>query len=251
MRAVASSLLLDWPVLNMVLGVTIGGFAAYGFYAFIPPYFSRAFALDYATIGVIAGLSGGVAVGIGIFAGGFIADFLAQRDADGMRWCPRSAASPPSRSTWPRFYSATGGWRRDCCPSPACANTPRSDPRSAWCKTWSIRRRRATATAVLYICLNVIALGGGPLFTGWMIDRFAPAQFHGFAASCPGGAALPTATIALKSACASALAQATRRGLLVTILFFAWACAHYFLAAAGIARSLRAAALRNAAVADA
>jgi hypothetical protein len=66
-------------------------------------------------------------------------------------------------------------------------------------------RRRATATALLYIFLNVIALGGGPLFTGWIIDRFV-AQ----------GSPLPLAT---------------RHGLLVLLIFYAWASVHYFRAA--------------------
>jgi len=251
LRAVGKSLLLDWPVLNMVLGVTIGGFAAYGFYAFIPPYFNRAFDLDYATIGVIAGLSGGVAVGIGIFAGGFMADFLAKRDARWYALVPAIggiAAIP--------FYLAAvlqSDWRMatGLLSIAGLCQYASLGPTFGVVQNVVDRRRRATATAVLYICLNVIALGGGPLFTGWMIDRFAGAQFHAFAASCPGGAALATATDALKSVCASALTQATRRGLLVTILFFAWACTHYFLAAAGIGGALRAAALRNAAVADA
>ena len=36
--------------------------------------------------------------------------------------------------------------------------------------------RRATATAILFFFLNLIALGGGPPFTGWVIDHFA--SFH-------------------------------------------------------------------------
>ena len=85
-------------------------------------------------------------------------------------------------------------------------------------------RRRATATAFLYICLAVVALGLGPLFTGWAIDRFAEGNFLkaaagvSFTAQCPGGAAP---------------------------VFFGWACVHYLLAAAGIGKSLRAAVLRN------
>ncbi|MGC1520370.1 MAG: hypothetical protein WA803_02420, partial [Steroidobacteraceae bacterium] len=115
------------------------------------------------------------------------------------------------------------------------------------------RRRRATATALLYICLSVLALGGGPLFTGWVTDRFAQAEFGSqrvqaalpgraetsFAISCPGGAGAETAGAAVKSACNHALVRATRRGLLVTLLFFGWASLHYLLAASGIAKSLR------------
>src|SRR6185437_3669289 len=81
--AVGRALFADRAILHMVLGVTIGGFAAYGFYAFVPPYFSRAYHLDYGTVGLIAGLSGGVAVGVGIIVGGFVADALAARDP---RW---------------------------------------------------------------------------------------------------------------------------------------------------------------------
>jgi hypothetical protein len=33
------------------------------------------------------------------------------------------------------------------------------------------------------------------------------------------------------------LALATRRGLLITLVFFAWGAAHYFIAAAGFERS--------------
>jgi hypothetical protein len=53
----------------------------------------------------------------------------------------------------------------------------------------------------------------------------------------------------MKSACNSALARATRRGILATLLFFAWASVHYLLASVGIAKALKAAAFRNAAVA--
>jgi len=59
LRAVAAALLLNPPVRHMVLGITLGGFAAYGFYAFVPPYFSRAFGLGYAVTGFAATALGG------------------------------------------------------------------------------------------------------------------------------------------------------------------------------------------------
>jgi len=34
-------------------------------------------------------------------------------------------------------------------------------------------RRRATATALIYVLLSVVALAGGALFTGWLIDHLA------------------------------------------------------------------------------
>jgi predicted MFS family arabinose efflux permease len=246
--AVGKTLLTDWPVLHMVLGVTIGGFAAYGFYAFVPPYFSRAFGLDYATIGVIAGLAGGVAVGVGIIAGGFVADALAARD---MRWYALVPAIGCVLAL-PFYLLAVlqADWRAAAglLAIAGFFQYASLGPTFGVVQNVVEHRRRATATAVLYICLNVFALGGGPLFTGWVIDRFAQAEFHrqggaSFAVSCPGGAAM-SASAGVQSACRSTLTRATRQGIQVTLWFFAWASMHYLLASLGIAKALKAAAFR-------
>jgi len=109
-------------------------------------------------------------------------------------------------------------------------------------------RQRATATAFLYICLNVVALGGGPWFTGAMIDRFAERDFpaaqigaeRSFKAACPGGHAPAASPAALSGACKATQARATRQGMLIALIFFAWGGIHYCLAAIGMARALRA-----------
>jgi predicted MFS family arabinose efflux permease len=263
LRAVGQALLCDRPVLHMVLGVTIGAFAAYGFYAFVPPYFSRAFGLDYSTIGVIAGLAGGVAVGFGIVAGGFIADGLAKRNARWYALVPGIGGIIALPFYW--LAALQDDWRAAACLLAIAGFFQYASlgPTFGVVQNVVEPRRRATATALLYICLSVFALGGGPLFTGWVIDRFADAGFHSqqaqaawrdtrgasFTMSCPGGAAPAAAGEDMKSACHATLARATRRGILVTLLFFAWASVHYLLASVGIAKALRAAGLRNALVA--
>jgi hypothetical protein len=236
----------------MVLGVTLGGFAAYGFYAFVHPYFRRAFGLDYTTVGIIVGIAGGVAVGAGIIAGGFIADALAKRNA---RWYALVPAIGGFIAL--PFYGLSllqADWRR----AAGLLSIAGFFQYASLGPTFGVvqnvvdQRRRATATAFLYIALSVLALGGGPLFTGWVTDRFAEADFSrsgvpalsgapvaGFAIACPGGAGAATAGAAVKAACSETLIRATRRGLLLTLLFFAWASVHYLLAATGIARSLR------------
>ena len=243
--AVAKSLLFDRPVLHMVLGVTIGGFAAYGFYAFVPPYFSRTFGLGYATIGIIAGLAGGVAVGIGIVAGGFVADALARRDA---RWYALVPAIG-GMIALPLYILAIlqADWIAATCLLALAGFFQYASlgPTFGVVQNVAGQRRRATATALLYIFLNVFALGGGPLFTGWVIDRFAQAGFHSvgdisFAAACPGGAGT--------AICNATLAHATRQGIMVSLLFFGWASIHYFLASAGIAKALKSASLQEAAL---
>jgi predicted MFS family arabinose efflux permease len=277
LRAVATRLLLDRPVLHMVLGVNIGALGAYGFYAFLPPYFSRAFDLDYTTIGVCVGLAGGVAVGIGILAGGFVADALAARE---MRWyalVPGLGGLIAMPCYWlallqPQWRAATA-----LLALAGFFQYGSLGPTFGVVQNVVGERQRATATAVLYICLNVFALGGGPLFTGWVIDRFAQADFQSqsdlsghnaapgardavpavrdavrdaghpsFELSCPGGTARATADPDAASVCDATLVRATRRGMQVTLLFFLWAAIHYLLASIGIAKTLKAAAFRNA-----
>jgi len=242
--AVAKSMASDRPVRHMVLGVTLGGFAAYGLYAFLPPYFNRVFHLNYATVGVIAGLSGGVAVGFGILVGGFVADALARRD-------PRWYALVPALGTLiavPFYLLAL--LQSDWIMATGLLSLAGFFQYASLGPTFGViqnavgERRRATATALLYIALSVFALGSGPLFTGWAIDRFADSRFAqlyptgSFEVECHGGIAAPTATPELKSACGKTLGTATRRGMLITLAFFTWASIHYFLAAAAMRRPL-------------
>ena len=43
LASVTRSLFLNWPILNMVLGVTIASFGSYGSGGFTTPFFARAF----------------------------------------------------------------------------------------------------------------------------------------------------------------------------------------------------------------
>jgi len=124
--------------------------------------------------------------------------------------------------------------------------------------------RRATATAFVFILLNVVALGGGSLFTGRLIDAFAERHFAlyvssqdardptalpataSFHATCPGGKASAFARKADRFACQATLARASRNGILATLVLYAWAALHYFLAALGIGNVIAAARIRNA-----
>ena len=97
-------------------------------------------------------------------------------------------------------------------------------------------RMRATATALLFFVLNLIALGFGPPFCGWCIDMLSQAQFAltntgSFFEMCPGGVGKEGAGAALDTACKLATAQGTRQGIVFNLLIYAWAGVHYLLAA--------------------
>lgn len=73
----------------------------------------------------------------------------------------------------------------------------------------------------------------------------------GFQHACPGGLAPAGAAPALAAACAQALELGSRQGILVTLVFYGWAALHYLAGAIGLGAAMKAAALRNAAVAAA
>lgn len=257
---VIKALFGNWPAANMMIAVTLASFAGYGVGQFSAPYFIRTFGLDYATVGLIFGLTGGLSAGLGTLAGGFIGDFAARRHA---RWYALIPAIGLAIAT-PLYVVVyrVSDWKL----AAAILLIPGAFAYTFLGPTFGVvqnlvdARRRATATAVMLLFLNIIALGGGPLFTGWMIDRFAGYYFthpgahpllaalvgafgdggaaSRFVAACPGGIAPAGAPIRLAFQCQTAGAIATRQGILVTFAFGAWAALHYLLASFGLAGRL-------------
>jgi len=251
---VIGALFGNWPVLNMVLGVTIASFAGYGSGQFAAPYFIRAFGLDYATVGLIFGLVGGFSAGVGTLAGGLISDWAGRR---GPGWYSLVPAIGLAIAT-PIYIAAylQSDWRVAALILliPGAFAYTYLGPTFGVVQNAVATNRRATATAVLFLFLNLIALGGGPVFTGWIIDAFAQSAFAhsafahaagagptaapSFAHLCPGGQAPPAAGPVAAATCKHALVAATRQGLIVTLLFYAWAALHYLLGSFGLAKRL-------------
>ena len=257
LTAVARTLFCRWPTANLVLGVIIASFASQGCWAFVPAFFNRAFQLDYATIGFVTGLTGGVAVGVGLLGGGFIADALGRRSA---RWYALVPAIALSVSL-PLYIGAflQSDWRRTAVLLGVAGffQYISFGPTFGVIQNVVAVRRRATATALVYVLLSVVALAGGALFTGWLIDHFAQFNFNhadagtmvksfelmrsapsagssSFQLSCPGGDATAMAGNAMHAACRTALALSSRQGILATVLLYGWAALHYALGAIGL-----------------
>ena len=259
--AVARTLLCRWPTANIVAGVVISSFAAQGSWAFVPAFFNRGFQLDYAAIGIITGLTGGVAVGVGLLCGGFIADFLGSRSAKWYALVPAVALS----MSLPLYVGAflQSDWRATAVLLGVAGffQYISFGPTFGVIQNVVAVRRRATATALIYVLLSVVALAGGALFTGWLIDHLAQFNFNhpdadtvsksfelmrsshaaggaSFQLSCPGGGASATAGNAMHEACRAALSLSSREGILVTVLLHGWAALHYMLGAIGLDRQM-------------
>ena len=258
MGRVARTLFLKWPVFNMVMGITLVSFGGYGGGQFAQPYFLRSFHLDYAQVGLIVGLVAGFSHGIGTLIGGPITDRLSRL---GGRWY----ALVPAIGVTLAFpfivgiYTA-GSWQAAAIFMlfPGILSYVYLGPTFGVIQNMAPSHQRATAAAILLFFLNLIALGGGPPFAGWVIDHFSAFHFshpganglmdaisgfgasdaHGFQAACPGGKAAKTATDAAKAACSSALVLGTRQGVIVAYAFGLWGALHYLLGSFGIGKAL-------------
>ncbi len=264
LSAVGASLFGKWPVLNIILGLTVTSFAGYGAGAFAGPYFIRTFGLDYATAGLILGLIAGLSGGLGTLAGGLISDWAGKH---GAKWYALTPAIGIAIAA-PIYILAyrQPDWRTAAAilMAPGIFAYTYLGPSFGVVQNVVETRQRATAASLLLLFVNIIALGGGPLFTGWIIDQFAQFNFAHpqanhilqglagmfapqtpvggttmqFAKACPGGVAPPGAGLAMAARCKSSLVAATREGMIVTMCFLFWGALHYLLASIGLARQL-------------
>ena len=260
LKSVAGVLFGSWPVMNMILGVTLASFASYGKDQFVAQYFRSAYDLDIATVGLIVGLVVGLSSGLGTLIGGFLTDRLSKRSP---RWYSLTPAIGLAIAT-PIYVLAYSQptWRGAVMILliPGIFHYTYLAPTFGVVQNMVESRRRATAAALLLFFLNLIGLGGGPPFTGWLIDHFAqfdinhpavqglvgklghlldPAGDLNAANACPGGIAPKTANAATKALCSATLTASTREGLIVIVCFYLWAAFHYLLGSFGLAQALR------------
>ena len=248
-----------WPVLHMILGVTICSFGSYGAGQFGAQYFRAAFNLDLTKVGLITGLVGGFSSGLGTLVGGFLSDRLSKVSA---RWYALTPAIGLTIAA-PIYIFAYNQptWQTTAMVLllPGIFHYTYLGPTFGVVQNMVETRRRATATALMFFFLNLIALGGGPPFTGWVIDRLAEFNvnnaggsgvlasitgsfglpgIHNFVAECPGGVAPHGATSDIAALCKATLANSTRQGIIVSVCFYLWAGFHYLLGSLGLAKAM-------------
>ncbi|MCR5875017.1 MFS transporter [Phenylobacterium sp. J426] len=244
MAAVAKRLLGSWGLFHIVAGMTLASFAGYGAGQYVPPYLIRQYGLDLATAGLLFGLVAGVANGAGTLLGGFLTDWASKRSVRWYALVPAiglMVATPLylwtfTRDTWQAgvAFWMVGG----------VLHYTYLGPTFGVVQNAMDTRMRATAAALLLFIVNLIALGFGPPFTGWLIDLFAQNAWvtaggaGALEAACPGGVGPAGAGGAVDAACRGATAVGTRLGLLGTTLIYAWAGLHYLLAALTLPRDI-------------
>jgi predicted MFS family arabinose efflux permease len=207
---VAIKALLARPVfLQVLLGISVGAFAAYGKAQWYPAFYVRSHGLTLTQIGFYGSLASGLGGIIGILAGGAAMIRLRQRDPRWELWLPMAgylAAIPFALLTlWLADYrmaflaqflavlaAASGGG------ASLAALQGQAEP-----------HRRATAAALMLILSSLIGLGLGPVAVGSLSDLLTP-RFG---------------------------ADGLRIAMLCATTIYAWAALHFALAARAAARN--------------
>jgi MFS family permease len=157
----------------MCLGSAFGAFVSYSASAFQTKYLITLNPdFDFKTLVIILGLINGTTYAGGAFFGARLADKWGKKDVRAYGWLPAiaiSACLPITLYSWwvptvemhlfltTLFLLFFGTWL---------------GPSFAIAQTLAPINMRAMSTALFFFILNMIALGGGPSFTGWMIDVF-------------------------------------------------------------------------------
>ncbi len=222
--------------LHITIGATLVGFVGYGTGTFAQAYFIRMFHLSYAEVGLAFGLVGGLSAGLGTLLGGVMGDWAGRHRRHWYALLPAIGlliATPTYIIAFTRDSWMLALWWMLV---PGLFHYAYIGPTLGTMHNIAEPRMRAMATALFFVVVNLIGLGLGPYATGAVIDaaverRFAGLGFGDFVAQCPGGIARVGADAALADACSAASGLGTRDGIVLVLLVFLWAAAHYFVAA--------------------
>lgn len=156
------------------IGTGLAAFISYGTGNFLPSFLIRTHGFSSLEVGTSLALIAGFGGGVGTFLGGYLADKLAVKD---IRWYMWIAALPvfvnmpllllalfssnPTLVLAFLFFATMSG---AFYLGPAIATT----------HTLLSPRMRAMGSAILFLILNLIGLGLGPLFVGFLSDLLTP-----------------------------------------------------------------------------
>lgn len=225
-----------------VFGATMVSFLGYGHSYFLPAYLARTHEMGLQERGVAFAFMVLIAGVIGTWAGGKIADSYAKKDARAYVTLPAIAFALGTPFFIAALYLPAGpnsGYvTLALLAIPTAMNSVWYGPVYAAIQGLVKPHTRATAVAVMFFILNLIALGLGPTAVGYFSDFFA-AQHYGAIDAGAFKAACPPRT--QDAACMAAAAGGLRMSLLVTagVVFIGLFC--FWMSSRTIRRDLAAA----------
>ncbi|HVN37920.1 MAG TPA: MFS transporter [Myxococcota bacterium] len=135
-----------------------------------PTFFTRVYHMNLADAGVAGGVAGLFAVGGGV-AGGLIADRMWLRDARNVLRLPGICALIASPLCFLAFRAPNAGSSIVLLVLSTGLGMIHTAPAGAVLQALAPLRTRALLSGVVNALLTFVAMGGGPLLTGWLSDQ--------------------------------------------------------------------------------
>ncbi|MFT5574184.1 MAG: MFS family permease [Cryomorphaceae bacterium] len=160
----------------MCFGIAFGSFVSYAFSAFQTKYLILLDpTFDFKTLVIVLGVINGTTYAGGAFFGAKLADIWGAKNIRAYGWLPAIAIAIC-------LPLAIGGFWVDSVWAHLGFTTfllfflgIYLGPSFAIAQTLAPINMRAMSTALFFFILNMVALGGGPTFSGWLIDVFREA----------------------------------------------------------------------------
>ncbi len=149
-------------------------FGNYGVGNFFAPFLSRVHGMDMASIGAALGLATGVGGMIGTFGGGFLADKFGKTDVRWYLWIAVVAEILNIIPTYVAFFSDNTTYVLYNYFLTALFTAVYLAPCIAVTHNLVNAKMRALSSAILFLVLNIIGLGLGPLAIGGISDYLTP-----------------------------------------------------------------------------
>jgi len=159
---------------HMALGGALNAFVGYSFASWSASFIQRSYGMSTGELGTWLAMISGVCGAIGVFAGGLIADKLGTGDKRWYMWVP-AAAGLFSIPFIALTYILEGPyWALGMAVIPGLLSNVYLGNTIAMTHGLVGIRMRALSSAVLFLILNLIGLGLGPLLVGMLSDYLEP-----------------------------------------------------------------------------
>jgi MFS family permease len=197
---------------HMSVAAGLHAFVGYGVGQWIGSFFIRSYDLGSTTeIGFWLGIISGTAGAAGTFMGGYLADRFGQSDQRWYIWIPAVATLAAIPFSLAVYLIDNYSMALTIYLIPVFLGAMYLGPTLAMTHGIVSLRMRALASSILFFVLNLIGLGLGPLFTGWLSDQFTPRFGQ----------------------------DALKYALVCVVLVYIWCAFHYLMAARDIRADLK------------
>ncbi len=171
---VVKTLLTKKTFLFVAIGSGFHTFGNYGVGNFYAPFLARVHGMPVQEIGLALGLTTGFGGIIGTFAGGFLADKYGQKDLRYYMWIPIAAGLINLPFSYYAFFGLNVTWVLITYFFTALLTALYLGPCIAVTHNLVDAKKRALASAILFLFLNFIGLGLGPVVIGFISDILQP-----------------------------------------------------------------------------